>query len=134
MSVRIHGISTCTADHRPRRQEQEINNCLDPNILTHIIHHFNQRYICLDKRVLALRVDDLQLRDDAICGYLLAANEIYSWLAGILRELFQSCLADAAGCTNEDGDKSRRKRGDLSVGGLDAFGGNHNVVVRVRRK
>lgn len=109
------------ADQRSRAEEQEIDRLFfGLDVPADIIHGADQAGVCLDEDVLALRVQRLAFRCDAISGFLRAADKIDAGLAGVLGELLQRRFTDTAGRTDEDGDETCRKGGgDAGIRGLD---------------
>ena len=112
---------TRIANQRSCGEEKEINRLLFAlDVLADIIHGADQAGVCLDKHVLALRVQRLAFGCNAISGFLRAANKIDAGLAGMLGELFQRRFTDTTSGTDEDGDKTWRKSGcDARIRGLD---------------
>lgn len=122
-----NGRHTRMADERSRAKEEEIDRRLfGLDVAADIIHGADQAGVRLDEDVLALGVQRLAFGCDAICGFLRTADEIDAGLAGMLGELLQRRLADAAGRTDEDGDETGRKGGgDAGIRGLDFWEGHH---------
>lgn len=116
------GVTTPTLAiaHSPRTQKQQIHSFLFTlDIATHIINRLEQANIRSDEAVLALTVQNLAFRGDALASFLRATDKVDARLQGVFCKLFQRCFANAAGCAYEDGNESCWEDcGDAGVGGL----------------